>query len=847
MTFAFRLTRVSLLLSLTAAILWLASCNGSYGGGGGGGNAPSAPTGLTATAGNAQVNLAWTAVSGATGYYVKRSVSSGAEVQIAAQSGTSYTDSAVANGTKYFYVVSAYNSYGSSPNSAEVNATPVAPQPPAAPTGLVATPGNAQVALTWTASTGATSYNVKRSMTSGGPYTTLVPSPTVTNFTDTGLTNNTKYFYVVSAANAGGEGANSAEVSATPLLSVPPAPTGLTATAGNGQVALSWTASLGATSYNVKRSLTTGGPYNTAVASPTQTNYTDATVTNGTPYYYVVTAVNAAGQSGNSNQASATPAMAVADVTITVNPANTHPISPYIYGTNFYGGNTAPQPNFTLDRDGGNRWTAYNWETNASNAGSDYLYQSDNYLSASNVPAEAVRSFIAGDQGAGLASLVTFQLQGYVSADEAGPVATPFPNLSRFKQVIEKKSTKDATPFTINPPTTDAYVYMDEFAWALDQKFSGMNIFGSNPAHATFISLDNEPDLWYSTHEEIQGSATVNGQKANNLSTANFITKTVTLSKALKDLKVPYPTQFSNVVVFGPVNYGFNGIYSWQGDLTLSPTPNGSDWFADKYLTGIKAASTTYGAPLVDVYDFHWYSEATDGTTRVINLNGPSLTDPQIQAIVQSPRSLWDPTFTETSWITGVLGGPINILGRLQAKIAANNPGMKLAITEYENGGFMHIAGTIAQADNLGIFGSMGLFAADFWPPGCPNTNPNCYSYTLAGFRAFRGFDGGTANFPSTSLQTTSSDVASVVVYAASDPSILGRICFVAINRSNSAKVTAINGQALSGTAHLYQMTAASAAGQTNVRPVSIGTMAVSGSSLTITLPAYSVTTIDVD
>jgi hypothetical protein len=81
-----------------------------------------------------------------------------------------------------------------------------------------------------------------------------------------------------------------------------------------------------------------------------------------------------------------------------------------------------------------------------------------------------------------------------------------------------------------------------------------------------------------------------------------------------------------------------------------------------------------------------------------------------------------------------------------------------------------------------------------------------------------------------------------------SDSTAPGRVVFVAINRSNVAKVTAISGQALSDTAHLYQMTATSASGQSVsvVQPVSIGTMAVGGSSLTITLPAYSVTTIDV-
>jgi len=87
--------------------------------------------------------------------------------------------------------------------------------PPPAPTGLVATAGNAQVQLSWNASTGATGYNVKRATTSGGPYTT-VTTVSNTSFTNTGLTNGTTYFYVVSATNANGESANSSQVSATP-------------------------------------------------------------------------------------------------------------------------------------------------------------------------------------------------------------------------------------------------------------------------------------------------------------------------------------------------------------------------------------------------------------------------------------------------------------------------------------------------------------------------------------------------------------------------------------------------------------------------------------------------------
>jgi mannan endo-1,4-beta-mannosidase len=88
--------------------------------------------------------------------------------------------------------------------------------PPAAPAGLTATAGNAQVSLRWNASTGATSYNVKRSTTNGGPYTNVATGVTATSFTNTALTNGTPYFYVVSAVNANGESQNSTQASATP-------------------------------------------------------------------------------------------------------------------------------------------------------------------------------------------------------------------------------------------------------------------------------------------------------------------------------------------------------------------------------------------------------------------------------------------------------------------------------------------------------------------------------------------------------------------------------------------------------------------------------------------------------
>jgi hypothetical protein len=193
------------------------------------------------------------------------------------------------------------NSGTNSANNGDENSAP------AAPINLSATAGNQQASLTWAAGGGAASYNVKRGTASGGPYTT-VGSPAGTTYADTSLTNGTAYYYVVTAVNATGESGNSNQATATPKAAptAPAAPLNLTATGGNQQVSLAWTASTGATSYNVKRTATNGGPY-TTVASPAGTSYTDTTVTNGTTYYYVVTAVSASGESVNSNQASATP------------------------------------------------------------------------------------------------------------------------------------------------------------------------------------------------------------------------------------------------------------------------------------------------------------------------------------------------------------------------------------------------------------------------------------------------------------------------------------------------------------------------------------------------------------
>jgi fibronectin type 3 domain-containing protein/predicted phosphodiesterase len=320
--------------------------------------APDAPSGLVATAGNGQVGLSWTAPvlnGGApiTGYRIYRSTTSGAEALTYTLTGTatSYLDTAAPNGSTYYYKVAAVNSAGPSLLSGEASATPTSGTTlPGTPRTLSATGGDTQVTLNWVApasdgGSAITGYNVYRGTTSGGE-SLLASLGNVATFLDTGLTNGTTYYYKVTAVNGVGESGDSNEASATPAT-VPSVPTGLAATAGGGKVDLSWTAptSTGGsavTSYKVYRGTSTNAEAAIAIATVTGTAYSDTGLTNGTQYFYKVTAVNAVGESLQSSEANATPVAAA----------------------------TAPGAPTGLTATGSNVTVALSWTAPASNGGS---------------------------------------------------------------------------------------------------------------------------------------------------------------------------------------------------------------------------------------------------------------------------------------------------------------------------------------------------------------------------------------------------------------------------------------------------------------------------------------------
>ena len=275
-------------------------------GGGGDADPPDKPQGLTAAASSGQITLTWTALPGVA-YDLFHSTAAGLDVGGAnimkiSNVTSPYTHTGLTNGTVYYYRLTANNASGASEPSDEVPATPT---PLAKPEGLEAEAFDGQVRLTWTVLPDVT-YNLFHSTAAGldvGGDNIMKISNATSPYTHTGLTNGTAYYYRLTANNASGASEPSDEVRATPSSGSGPSvakPDGLVAEASNGQVRLTWTvlpdvtydlfhlpaARLGVGGLNVGRADKISN-----VTSP----YTHTGLTNGTTYYYRLTANTASG------------------------------------------------------------------------------------------------------------------------------------------------------------------------------------------------------------------------------------------------------------------------------------------------------------------------------------------------------------------------------------------------------------------------------------------------------------------------------------------------------------------------------------------------------------------------
>ena len=261
-----------------------------------------------------QVHLTWQQPASGTAFaiYDWPAQDSSKVARVDTASGSDYVVKGLTNGTTYCFVIVR----GQLPYvvSNVASATPAAG--PGAPNELTAKAGNSQVTLSWTAPVSdggsqVSGYNVFEGTTADLSGNAPVTNVTGTTVTLPALINGTTYYFEVAAVNGIGEGPPSNEASAVPLT-VPGAPTGLTATPGNSRVTLSWAAptSGGAaiSGYLIFEGTRPGGENRNPVnGSPvTATSYTVPSLTNGTTYYFRVIAVNAAGQGPLSAETPAT-------------------------------------------------------------------------------------------------------------------------------------------------------------------------------------------------------------------------------------------------------------------------------------------------------------------------------------------------------------------------------------------------------------------------------------------------------------------------------------------------------------------------------------------------------------
>ena len=278
-------------------------------------------------------------------------------------------------------------------------------------------------------------------------------------------------------------------------------------------------------------------------------------------------------------------------------------------------------------------------------------------------------------------------------------------------------------------------------------------------------AMDNEPDLWSQTHTDIHPA-----EMGYDDVLANFLD----YAPMIKDVD-------PKAMVSGPVSWGWTGYkYSsldrGKDNFPHPRRPDGA-WRCGLSCPGFSNRYTTHdqksGRRSLDILDVHYYpqgqgiySSQSDTATRERRL--------------RATRSLWDPNYSDESWI----GEPVRLVPRLQEWIAANYPGTKIGITEWNFGAQDDISGGLAIVDALGIFGRESAYLADYWTYPGPNS-PGSLAFAL-----YRNADGSGNGFGDVSCHAQSEDSNRLSSFAAVD-STTGDLTLILVNKLRKATVTA--------------------------------------------------------
>jgi hypothetical protein len=432
------------------------------------------------------------------------------------------------------------------------------------------------------------------------------------------------------------------------------------------------------------------------------------------------------------------------------------PISPYIYGI-ANGGDKIWGNLQTASRWGGNRTSRYNWQTGNTNAGSDWFFENHND--------GGYTDFLDRNRKYGLRGAITIPMLGWVAKDAASS-GFPVAKLGAQKATDQWRPDAgnglrpDGTPLPPGPPTETSVPAPPEFMarWvaAILKRAKSPQDRG---AHVFF--LDNEPELWNSTHRDVHPEP---------LTYDELLDRTLRYGTAIRGAD-------PGALIAGPAAWGWSAYFYSAKDLAegAAAAPDrrahGDVPLVPWYLAQLAEHEKRTGQRLLDILDLHYYpqaqgvySDAADATTAALR--------------IRSTRSLWDPTYKDESWINDT----VQLIPRMKDWVAKNHPGLATSIGEYNFGAEKHISGGLALAEALGRFGTTGLDYAFYWTAP-PENSPAYWA-----FRAYRNFDGKGARFLDRSLSTRMDP--GVSLFASRDAT--GRhLVLIALNLSPDSPVDA--------------------------------------------------------
>jgi hypothetical protein len=503
-------------------------------------------------------------------------------------------------------------------------------------------------------------------------------------------------------------------------------------------------------------------------------------------------------------------------ITISVNvTANRKAINPNVYGMAYASAAQISDLNIVNNRWGGNPASRYNWQKNCNNRGSDWYFES--IADASATAGASADSFISDAKNNGAQAMMTIPTLNYVATVNAD--RSKKWSFSIAKYGAQTGSEGDAgngvkstggnvtgnDPLDANVANSTAF----ELGWVQHIKTT----FGAASAGGLkYYLMDNEPGLWQSTHRDVHPIGAHDTE----------------VIQAIENYAAMVKGNDSGAVIVAPEEWGWTGfLYSgydawWAGTNGWANTPDktahGNLDYEAYLLQQLKAYDTANGKSSINVFSLHWYPQSGEfsddvSTTQQNNRN-------------KSTRSLWDPAYTDVSWIASV----VQLIPRMKSWVSTYYPGLQTAITEYNWGAEGHINGATAQADVLGIFGREGLDMAARWTT--PATGSPCYN----SIKMYRNYDGTKKTFGDVSVSCTVPNADQTAAFAAQRTSD-SAVTVMVINKVTTATPVTINiaNFTAGATAKRYQLTSSNVI--TNLADI-----AVSAGAINDTAPAQSIT-----